>query len=172
MERHIEAFNITLLPEWEEKIDEEIKKIQKHHPGIVHHFRISLTGTKHHRHGLFEVHMVASAPRDTFVVKHKGEKVRPLIVSCFDTLDRQLREYDRKRQGMVKYHEEHLVGIVREILSAEGYGIIENPDGEAIYFHRNAVKDMAFDDLAEGDSVMYGEEMGEKGLQAVWVRRS
>ena len=97
--------------------------------------------------------------------------MRPLIVSCFDTLD-HLREYDRKRQGMVKYHEGHPVGIVREILSAEGYGIIENPDGEDIYFHRNAVKNMAFDDLVEGDSVMYAEEMGEKGLQAIWVRRS
>ena len=60
----------------------------------------------------------------------------------------------------------------REILSAEGYGIIENPDGEDIYFHRNAVKDMAFNDLAEGDSVMYAEEMGEKDLHAIWVRRS
>ncbi|MEA1991052.1 MAG: HPF/RaiA family ribosome-associated protein [Thermodesulfobacteriota bacterium] len=171
MDRHIEAFNITLLPEWEEKIDEEIDKIQKHHPGIVHHFRISLIGTKHHRLGLFEVHMVASVPKDTFAVKHKGEKVRPLIVSCFDVLDRQLREYNRKRQGMVKYHEGHPVGIVREILSGEGYGIIENPVGEDIYFHRNAVKDMAFNDLAEGDSVMYAEEMGEKGPQAIWVRR-
>jgi len=63
MDRRIEAFNITLLPEWEEKIDEEISKIQKHHPGIVHHFRISLIGTKHHRHGLFEVHVVASSAK-------------------------------------------------------------------------------------------------------------
>lgn len=43
-------------------------------------------------------------------------------------------------------------------------------DARDIYFHENALKDVALDALSEGDEVMYGESQGEKGPQASWVR--
>jgi cold shock CspA family protein/ribosome-associated translation inhibitor RaiA len=172
MERQIDARNVTMLPEWETKIDEEIEKLQGHHPGIVHHIRVTIIGTKHHRRGFFDVHLVTSVPGGTLVVKRNGEKVRPLVVSCFDTLDRQLREYDRGRQGIVKPHEERPSGTVYRILPADGYGFLKTSDGEEVYFHRNALDGVTIEDLSAGDNVAFAAEMGEKGLQATWVRRS
>jgi cold shock CspA family protein len=43
-------------------------------------------------------------------------------------------------------------------------------DEREIYFHENALKNVEIDDLAEGDSVIYGESLGDKGPQASWVR--
>lgn len=170
MDRHIEARNLTILPEWEEKIDEAIARIETHHPGVVHHLRVCIIGTKHHRQGLFEVHVVASVPRGTIMVKEKGERVRPTIVASFDFLDRELREYDRKRQGLVKTHEGSPMGVVSEIFPTEGYGFIRSRDGDEVYFHRNALKDIQFEELRVGSTVTFGHESGEKGLQATWVR--
>lgn len=174
MPLHIETRNVTLLPEWEARIDEKIASLQQHHPGLVHHFRVTIIGTQHHRHGLFEIHLVASIIGDTIVVKHRGERVRPTIVECFDALDRQLREYDRKRRQEVKHHEvpPPVVGTIAEIKLQEGYGYITTPDGREVYFHRNAVKNSDMEALAVGDLVEFGEEAGEKGLQATWVRRT
>ncbi len=171
MDRHVEARNLTILPEWEEKIDEEVARIETHHPGVVHHIRVCLIGTKHHRHGLFEVHVAASVPQETIVVKEKGERMRPAIVAAFDFLDRELREYGRKRQGLVKTHEERPMGVVSEIFLEEGYGFIRSGDGEEVYFHRNAVKDIPLEALQVGSPVSFGLESGEKGLQATWVRK-
>jgi len=172
MDRRIDAINITMLPEWEEKIDEELAKIEDHHPGVIHHFRATLTGTKHHRHGAFEFHIVASIPGDTIVVKEKGERVRPMVVAAFDFLDRELSQYDRRRQGLVKTHEERPMGTIREVFQPEGYGFIRTMEGEEVYFHKNAVKDGSFAGLKEGDRVEFGVEQGEKGLQATWVRQA
>lgn len=46
------------------------------------------------------------------------------------------------------------------------YGIIETPDSRQIYFHRNSLLNVNFDDLNIGDSVHFTEHMGEKGPQA------
>lgn len=170
MDRRIDAINITMLPEWEEKIDEELAKIAEHHPGAIHHFRATLFGTKHHRHGLFEIHVVASVPGDTIVVKEKGERVRPMIVAAFDFLDRELAEYDRRRQNLVKTHEERPMGTISEVFPAEGYGFIRTAEGDEVYFHKNAVKTGSISEMKAGDKVAFGVEQGEKGPQATWVR--
>ncbi len=170
MDIHIDARNVTLLPEWEDKINEEITKTQGHFPGLIHHLRVEIIGTKHHRLGYFELHIIASVPGETIVVKRKGERVRLLIVECFDNLDRQIREYNRRRQGITKYHEMHPVGSITRIFREEGYGFIEGSGGEEIYFQQNAVKSVPFSDLEVGDLVKYEEEQGEKGAQAIWLK--
>ena len=47
--------------------------------------------------------------------------------------------------------------------------MIETPDGREVYFHRNSVIDAEFDNLKEGDSVHFAEEMGDNGAQASTV---
>ncbi len=47
--------------------------------------------------------------------------------------------------------------------------MIETSDGREIYFHRISVVDNNFDNLAEGDSVHFSEEMGDEGPQASTV---
>ena len=172
MEKEIEFRNLHSTPEWGERINYEIDRITEHHPATIHHLRFTLTSSRHQRLGLFEISLVAGVPQETIVVKNKGEFVRPLIVESFETLDRRLQEYNRKRQGLVKQHvETRKIGSITELVPMEDYGIITAADGTLVYFHRHAVKDTAYDELTEGALVEFNEEMGDKGPQATWVRR-
>jgi cold shock CspA family protein/ribosome-associated translation inhibitor RaiA len=171
MDLKIDARNVIITPEWQARIDEEIARLEERHPGLVHHFRLTLIATRHQRLGFFEAHVVASVPQDTIVVKESGELVLPLLVKCFDVLDRKILEYNRRRQQLVKQHEERLMGTVSALVAPQDYGLITALDGDEIYFHRHAVQDTDFDELHEGDAVFYGEGRGDKGPQATWVRR-
>ena len=171
MDLKIDARNVDITPEWQARIDEEIARLEERHQGLIHHFRLTLIATRHQRLGLFEIHAVASVPQDTLVVKENGELVLPLIVKCFDVLDRKILEYNRRRQQTVKQHEERLMGRVSSLVPPQDYGLITTPAGEEVYFHRHAVQDTDFDELHEGDIVHYGEGWGDKGPQATWVRR-
>lgn len=107
------------------------------------------------------------------MVKNKGERVRPLIVKSFDVLDREIREYSRKRQQMVKHHEKQgIQGKIIEILGDKDHGFIKEQYGSEIYFHRHAVKDAKLEELRPGDRVRLSVEQGEKGPQAIWVGRA
>ncbi len=165
----IETRNLEMTPEWQERIDKEIKQISGQHPGIVHHLRCTISSSKHQRLGLFEFSIAALVPNDMIVVNKNGELVHPLLVEGFTTLNRRLEEYNNRRQQLVKQHGTHPVGVIVELVPMQDYGRIDGIDGSLIYFHRNAVKGGNFDKLQEGDFVEYGEEMGDKGPQASWV---
>ncbi|MDR4480710.1 MAG: cold shock domain-containing protein [Nitrospira sp.] len=60
-------------------------------------------------------------------------------------------------------------GIVTKIFHDEGYGFIAMDDGLEVYFHQNAVHELAFDDLEDGMEVKLNVEPGQKGPQATTV---
>jgi cold shock CspA family protein len=60
-------------------------------------------------------------------------------------------------------------GIVSKLFRDEGYGFIAIEDGTEVYFHRNAVHDLAFEALEDGMEVSLNLEPGEKGPQATTV---
>lgn len=167
----IETRNLEMTPEWRERIKKETKQLAEQHPGIVHHLRCTLSSSKHQRLGLFEFSLAALVPDDMIVVKKNGELVHPLLVEGFTALNRRLAEYNDRRQQVVKQHVGRPFGVIVELVPMMDYGRIDGIDGSLVYFHRNAVKDIDFDELQEGDFVEYGEEMGDKGPQATWVVR-
>jgi len=176
MELKVEARNVELKKGWQIKIDEEKEKLVRHHAGFVLHLRVSIEATTHHKEGGYEVKVVASVPNDTVVVTRKGERVRPLLIEAFDVLALQLKEILRKKRKSKKQAEPTAaadsVGIVNKVSPHESYGFITTFDDREIYFHENALKNVEIDDLVEGDSVIYGESVGDKGPQAAWVRVS
>jgi cold shock CspA family protein/ribosome-associated translation inhibitor RaiA len=168
---HIEGQNLEILPEWRAKIEEELARVQKHFFAPILHARVEIIGTGHHRHGAFEVHLVAAMPGNTLTVTRQGEFVLPLIVEAFDVLDRRLEEHSHIRQQKVKAHEEYAQqGQILKLFPEEDYGFIETADGLEVYFHANALKKGIFETLAVGRRVEFGVESGEKGPQATWVR--
>jgi cold shock CspA family protein/ribosome-associated translation inhibitor RaiA len=167
----IETRNLEITPEWQERIEKEIQRLKEQFPGVIHHLRCTIFTSGHQRLGLFELSLAALVPGDMVVVKQTGEFVHPLLVEGFTTLNRRLKEYNKRRQQLVKQHEGRPVGIIVELVPMEDYGRIDGVDGSLVYFHRNSVKDIDFDELQEGDFVEYGEEMGDKGPQATWVVR-
>jgi len=174
MELQIEGRNVDIRNSWQEKINEEKERLGRHHPGLVHHLRVAIEETPGHKSGGFEVRVVASVPNDTQVVTRRGESVRPLLVEAFDTLGLLLKELQRKRRQPHKVQEESgagsLAGTVKSLFPQEAYGFIVTSDGEEVYFHENALKDLALDELAEGALVHFGLGEGDKGPTAAWVR--
>ena len=174
MELQVEARNLEIRKVWQDKIDEEKTRLDRHHAGFIHHLRVTVEGTSSHKEGGYEVRLIASIPNDTVVVKRKGEKVVPLVVDAFNTLGLQLKELQRKRRQSVKAQPEAAVvsseGVIKNIFPYESYGFIVTPQGQEIYFHENALKDVTMSQLAEGDGVKFGEGQGDKGPCAAWVK--
>ena len=174
MELQVEGRNLEIRKAWQDKIEEEKGRLDRHHPGLVHHLRVSIEETAGHKAGGHEVRVVASVPNDTVVVKRKGEAVRPLLVEAFDTLGLQLKEMQRKRRQNGKEPEAGAVGpalgTIKSLFPYEFYGFLMTPDGQEVYFHENALKDVTMAQLAEGDEVRFGEGEGDKGPTAAWVK--
>jgi cold shock CspA family protein/ribosome-associated translation inhibitor RaiA len=174
MELQVEVRNLELRKTWQNKIDEEKAKLNRHHAGLIQHLRVTIEGTKHHKEGGYEVRVVASVTNDTVVVKRKGEKVVPLLVDAFNTMGLQLKELQRKRRQSLKVHEgvphNDISGTIKTLFMDESYGFIKSQAGLDVYFHENALKDVSMDNLSVGDAVRFGEDIGEKGPRAVWVR--
>ncbi|MDG4475851.1 HPF/RaiA family ribosome-associated protein [Thiovibrio frasassiensis] len=174
MELQVEGRNLEIRKAWQDKIEEEKGRLDRHHPGLVHHLRVSIEETAGHKAGGHEVRVIASVPNDTVVVKRKGETVRPLLVEAFDTLGLQLKELQRKRRQTVKEPEGvaagPAMGTIKSLFPYESYGFLMTMDGQEVYFHENALKDVTMAQLAEGDEVRFGEGEGDKGPTAAWVK--
>jgi cold shock CspA family protein/ribosome-associated translation inhibitor RaiA len=175
MDLKVETRNVELRKGWQTKIDEERERLTRHFANFVLHLRVSIEATTHYKEGGYELKLVASVPQDTVVVAKQGENVGPLLVEAFDVLSQQLREILRKKRknetaADVSSPAAAQYGVIRKVLPFESYGFIVTPDEREIYFHENALKDVPLDQLTEGDEVMYGESLGDKGPQASWVR--
>ncbi len=132
----------------------------------------------HHRHrkgNLFEVRIDMAVPGRLLTVHreppehHADEDIGVAVREAFDRARRQLEDYVRQRRQQVKAHEGPPCGRIAKLLSEDGYGFIEAPDGREIYFHRNSVRNGGFDRLAVGAEVRYVEEQGVEGPQATAV---
>lgn len=175
MELQVEGRNVEIRKSWQEKIDDEKARLDRHHPGLVHNLRVTVLGTASHKEGGYELQVVASVPNDTVVVKRKGENVKALLGDGFDTLGLQLKELQRKRRQTVKVGDGAqdsgiIEGVVKKLVPHESYGFITALDGREVYFHENALKDLKMDQMNEGDIVRFGESDGDKGPCASWVR--
>ena len=174
MELQADARNLEMKKLWQDKIDEEKERLERHHPGIVQHLRVTIEGTKSHREGGYEVKVVAAVPSDTVVVKRKGEKVMPLLVEAFNTLGQQLKEIQRKKRQTTKAQEDikphEAEGVVKTLFVDEAYGFISSQEGNEVYFNESALKNISINDLKVGDGVKFAENMGDQGPCAVWVK--
>jgi cold shock CspA family protein len=167
----IEGRNLEILPEWKEKVEDELKRLQNRYNDPIVNARVEIIGTGHHRQGQFEIRIVATIPGNVLTVTRQGELIPPLIVEAFDVLDRRLQETSDTKQQKVKNHAETSVtGKILRIFTNEDYGFIETSDGAEIYFHAHAVKKGNFDHLQVGQKVKLAWEEGLKGPKAIWVR--
>ena len=173
MELKVETRNVELRKGWQDKIDGEKAKLIRHYANFVLHLRVSIEANTHHKEGGYEIKLVATVPQDTVVVTRKGEAVRAVLTEAFDVLALQLKEIQRKKRSSVKVSPDAVsdsTGVIRKVSPHESYGFIVGSDEREVYFHENALKDISIDNLNEGDSVVFGETVGDNGPQASWVR--
>jgi len=177
MELKVEARNLDMRKSWQEKIEEEREKLVRHYANFVLHLRVTIAATPGYKEGGYEVHLIASVPQDTVVVKRWGENVRSLLVEAFDVLGLQLKEIVRKKQdhknGKSVKHQGTLLngnapGTIKKVFA--DYGFIVTSDNQEVFFHRNVLNDVSMETLGAGDTVTFAMEEGDKGPQAVWVK--
>lgn len=64
-------------------------------------------------------------------------------------------------------------GTISKVISDKGFGFIQGEDGQKYFMHRSAVRDgSVFEQLREGQSVVFDGGRGDKGLRAENVRVS
>jgi ribosomal subunit interface protein len=131
---------------------------------------------KHAQHGEhYRVRVDITVPGGEVVVErvpegdHAYEDLHAAIDAAFDDAGRRLQDFVRRQRGDVKPHERARHGVVTKLFSYEGYGFLRTPEGEELYFHRNAVLDGAFDRLKLDARVRFVEDTAESGPHASTV---
>jgi len=161
----------------EAKIRERADKLERYSAHIIS-CRVAVEALhRHHERGNhFHVRVDVTAPGAELVANREPDEhhaytdVYVAVRDAFDTLRRQLEEYERRRSRSVKSHAVPAHGRVTELHPAEDYGRIETREGRLVYFHRNSLLGADFDQLSIGTEVRFDEEAGERGPQASTVR--
>jgi cold shock protein len=59
-----------------------------------------------------------------------------------------------------------MTGRIIRITRDKGFGFIKGQNNQDYFFHKSALKNVAFADLTEGQDVTFEDSEGEKGLRA------
>jgi len=161
-----------------ERVREKTAKLGQYFDRI-HSCRVVIEAPHRHHHKgkIYKVSIEIGVPGQRLVVnrspdkKHAHEDVYVAIRDAFNDARRQLEHHARKTAGKVKFHEAPTHARVLSLNGLQGYGMASLPDGQEVYFHRNAVLKDAFDGLEVGDELrlVIAEGEGRKGPQASTV---
>jgi len=175
----IEFQNMDRSDAVEARVRERVEKLEQFYSRITGCRVTVVAPHQHHRQGkLYAVRINIDVPGRNIVVSHAGphnhahEDVYVAVRDAFDAAQRRLEDHSRKIRNKVKHHEQPAHGSVVRLFSYEGYGFVELPDGQEIYFHRNSVVDDGFNHLEIGHKVRLEIAEGESanGPQASTVR--
>jgi len=82
----------------------------------------------------------------------------------------ELQKYREKRASTeVRLPPVPLRGVICKLFPLEGYGFILKEGGGEVYFHKNALHGLKFEELEDGMEVAFNVEEGKKGPQATTV---
>ena len=174
MNLEVESRNIAMTPRWKTEIEERMAALQHGHDDIIHG-RVTLTKNRHHKKqaNVAEALVLVTIPtRHTLTSRKKEKTFEEAIRAAFDAVAIELRKYREKRADTVVRIEPlpQLRGVVSKVFPQQGYGFILNDGGGEVYFHKNAVKGIPFNDMEDGQDVIFENEPGEKGPQATIVQ--
>ena len=62
-------------------------------------------------------------------------------------------------------------GLVKWFNDKKGYGFIETSEGQDVFVHHTSIEGAGFKSLTEGERVTFDVEQGNKGPQAVRVKK-
>lgn len=135
---------------------------RQHHKGNFHHVRIDMT-----------------VPDGEIVVNrepeldHAHEDVYVAVSDAFNAARRQLQHWvgrHAKHDAKARRIPRH--GCVVRVFADDGFGFIETPEGNEIYFHKNGVSGGGWQKLEVGTQVHFTEIEGDNGPHATHVTPS
>ncbi len=172
MDLRIESRNVKMTPRWKQEIEERMADLQEGHDDITH-ARVTLTKNAHHKKAskVAEALIVVTLPKRHTITARKDDKTfEEAMRAAFAALEVEVDKFRGKRASKdVRVPPVPLRGVVSKLFPDEGYGFILQDGGGEVYFHRNALHGLAFDELEDGTEVAFNVEDGEKGPQATTV---
>lgn len=119
-------------------------------------------------------------PRKRELVASKEEnkvrhvELRTVIGRTFDAMEKQLRAaistHNRRAGGITINGAEQTLGVVDQLFTDKGYGLIKSADGREFFMAESAVVPAGFDGLYVGAQVSFTPEIGDDGPQARTVQ--
>lgn len=168
--RHMET-----SPAVEARVREHVEWLERFHDRITGcHVVIERPPAHRHKGAPFDVKIDITVPGDEIVVRSERAEhgahvdVYVALRDAFDSARRLLQDQAREHRGDVKRHDLPVLGTIDQI--EEGFGRITADDGHYVYFHRNSVHGVPFNELTVGAIVEFEEEQGDEGMQAAAVR--
>ncbi|HJU84707.1 MAG TPA: HPF/RaiA family ribosome-associated protein [Holophagaceae bacterium] len=137
--------------------------------GAIQSCRVVVEIAQKHKHQgkLYNVRIDLTVPQGILAVnRHAHEDVFVAIREAFDAARRRLEDHARVVRGDVKQHPKGFGGRVARVFPMEGYGFIETPGGEEVYFSAENLVDHSFEELTVGTEVHFIEDVAGEGLQA------
>ncbi len=172
MELQIESRNVVMAPRWKTEIESRMADLQAGHDDLIHG-RVTLTKNPHHKKAVnvAEALVVVTLPgRHTLTARKEDKTFEEAIRAAFAAVDTELRKYREKRATHdVRIPPVPTRGVICKLFPKEGYGFILQEGGGEVYFHRNALHGLRFEDLTDGTEVALNVEAGDKGPQATTV---
>jgi cold shock CspA family protein/ribosome-associated translation inhibitor RaiA len=173
MELQIDSRNVTMTPRWKTEIEARIADLQAGHDDLIHG-RVTLTKNPHHKKAknVAEALVVVSLPgRHTLTARKEEKTFEEAIRAAFFAQAIELKKFrDKRASKEIRVPPIPLRGVISKLFPEEGYGFLLQEGGEDVYFHKNAVHGIKFEDLEDGLEVSFNVEDGEKGPQATTVK--
>ena len=172
MDLHIESRSVAMRSRWKTAIEERMADLQDGHHDITHG-RVTLTKNPHHKKATdaAEALVVVTLPKRHTITARKSEQTfEEAIRAAFSAVETELQKFrERRASKEVRVPTLPLRGVISKLFPAEGYGFILEEGGGEVYFHRNALHGLTFEELEDGMEVAFNMESGDKGPQATTV---
>ena len=151
MNLQIESRNVDMTPRWKTEIEQRMDGLQVGHDDMIHG-RVTLTKNLHHKKDarVAEAFVLVTLPRRHTVTARKEEKTfEEAIRAVFSAVEIELHKY-RDKRGTTDLRTEPippLRGVISKLFPQEGYGFILQEGGGEVYFCKNALRGLDFQDL-------------------------
>jgi cold shock CspA family protein/ribosome-associated translation inhibitor RaiA len=174
MDLEIQSRNVAMTPRWKTEIEARMEDLQRGHDDMLHS-RVTLIKNRHHKklNNVAEATVVITLPRRQVITARKEDKTfEEAIRAAFAAVQIELQKFRDKRvsKDLRRPPAPPLRGVVCKLFPKSGYGFILQEGGGEVYFHKHALRGLAFDELEDGMDVLLNVEQGEKGLQATTVQ--
>ena len=168
MELDIEGRNTEVQEPWRDLIQRKLAKLE-HYPNEITHARVTITHNPHHQVGDNRVQIVLSVSGQTLTVKKNGAQIPAVLRAALVAAEREIDTYHQSRKRFVKEPSPRPMGTIARVFHTKGYGFILTESARQIYFHRNSLEGLSFDEIRKGLPVAFELKEGEKGPQAARV---
>ena len=157
-----------MQPRWRSLIERRVAKLNGQGANFVR-LHVTLVHSTHHEHGDEEVRILATLPRHTLRVQKAKATMGDAIRAAFLALEREVESYVAQRRDPSRHYGPRFAGVVSQLFPARGYGFIRTAEEQEVYFHRDTLHNLTFEELHDGLAVEFEIEQGEKGPQAARV---